>query len=438
MNGISLKARIFVYSVIVLGFTLLLLLIYRMIGQKLDWYGLLIFAVLMIIADSLPINMPRGGLVTVSFALHFALILVYGPSIAVVVAVMSELITSRGRLLSSWYKALFNFGQLTLAIGGAGIVFQALGGVPGQVYPIKFIPIFATVLFYFFINTSTVATVIALVQKTSVTDMLRVNFRWALPNFLALAPTGYLIAITFKSAGLAGVVLFCIPLLLARHTFKLYTDMRQRYLETVQTLAVTIEAKDPYTHGHSERVSGYCVVIAREMGLAEDEIENLEQTARLHDIGKIAVSDNLLIKKNRLDPAEWEAMQRHPVVGAEITGNLQFYGKGHLAVRHHHEKWDGTGYPDRLQGEAIPLIARIMAVADAFDAMTSDRPYRKALTPDIAMEEIEACSGSQFDPKVVQAFVDVFPRLFGTSHCSVSVDGYAAGPLVPDSLKQGR
>jgi HD-GYP domain-containing protein (c-di-GMP phosphodiesterase class II) len=186
---------------------------------------------------------------------------------------------------------------------------------------------------------------------------------------------------------------------------RLYEELRETFYGTTLALAETLEKRDPYTSGHVKRVRDYTMAIGRRMALPPQDLETLQLSAILHDIGKIGVRDNVLLKPGRLDPEELAAMNQHPGHAAEIlqhVKNLQAMVPG---VRGHHEKLDGTGYPDGLKGEEIPLFARIIAVADTFDAMTTDRPYRKALTHEVAFAELRKCTGTQFDGAIVETFI---------------------------------
>lgn len=183
-----------------------------------------------------------------------------------------------------------------------------------------------------------------------------------------------------------------------------------RYLEdgtfaTMQALATAVDAKDAYTKGHSNRVAAFSRDLATYLGLSLDEVDAIYRAGTLHDVGKIGVPDKILKKTSPLTPEEAAAMQTHPVLGELIVKKAPQLETLVPGVRSHHERWDGTGYPDRLTGEQIPMMARVLAVADTFDAMTSDRPYRKGLDIDVALEEIRNAAGTQFDPRIAAAFV---------------------------------
>ena len=186
--------------------------------------------------------------------------------------------------------------------------------------------------------------------------------------------------------------------------------VRLSYLQTVASLARTIEAKDPYTGGHTERVSDYAVMLATELGFTAEELRAVETGGVIHDIGKIGVRDQVLLKSGRLDEEEWVEMRRHPEISSYILGELGLPEIAKDMARSHHERFDGRGYPDGLRGEAIPLAARVLSVADTLDAMTSDRPYRNALTFDETLDELRRNSGSQFCPRVVGALLTNYAR----------------------------
>lgn len=185
-------------------------------------------------------------------------------------------------------------------------------------------------------------------------------------------------------------------------------ELRESYKATVRALSNAVEARDAYTGKHAERVTAYGIVLARACGLDTDLRPEVEFGFLLHDVGKVGVPDAILFKPGPLSREEFSLIARHPVLGSEILRDVAFLGDGALVVRHHHERWDGSGYPDGLAGEAIPAPARIFAVADALDAITTDRPYRPAAGFAAAREEIRAVAGSQFDPAVVAAY-DAIP-----------------------------
>src|SRR5690606_31580593 len=186
--------------------------------------------------------------------------------------------------------------------------------------------------------------------------------------------------------------------------FQLYVDARNQYLDTIRSLAAALEARDPYTFGHAERVARMAVEVGRQLRLPRADLEALEVAALLHDVGKIGIADVILRKTEGYTSRDFREMMKHPIIGARILANVKSLDRVAPWVRHHHERMDGLGYPDGLRGEQIPLGARIISVVDAFDAMISARPYKPARTVHDALQELERCAGSQFDPEVVAAF----------------------------------
>lgn len=186
-----------------------------------------------------------------------------------------------------------------------------------------------------------------------------------------------------------------------------YEKLEKAYLDSIQTLRYTVEAKDPYTRGHSDRVSAYSVLIGKHLGLSESDLKTLEVGGLFHDIGKIGIPDSILLKESKLTDEEYSQIKNHPSIGAHILCNAAVFQDIIPVVKHHHEKYDGTGYPGKLKGNDIPYLARIAAVADTFDAMTSKRTYRDPLSLDTVIGEIEKCSGTQFDPEITKVFLDI-------------------------------
>jgi len=212
-------------------------------------------------------------------------------------------------------------------------------------------------------------------------------------------------------------------------------ELEHSYIQTVESLAVALEAKDRYTSGHSQRVSRFARLIARAMSLPKEEVDIVAQVALLHDIGKIGMMDKILNKPANLTPEEREAIKSHPVVGAQILAPVATFSKHVLGIKHHHEMYDGTGYPDRLKGTDIPLSARIVCLADAFDAMTSTRPYRVGLPLEFAMQEMKKMAGRQFCPECVDAFIRVLKQ---KGVVEEEIAGAAsAGPAIPADSPSG-
>lgn len=216
----------------------------------------------------------------------------------------------------------------------------------------------------------------------------------------------------FSEEEVKPLTVFASQAAVAIQEVKLYEDVHVTYFNTIRSLVLAMEARDPYTRGHADRVTRYSIEIAQDMDLSESEIEILRYAGEVHDVGKIAISDLILNKPGKLTPAERATIEVHPIRGAEMLEPLQFLKAAIPLVRHHHERYDGRGYPDGLEKERIPMMARIMACADAFDAMTSDRPYRKSkMNIKDALVEIKKNMGTQFDPKVARVFIRIIKKI---------------------------
>jgi hypothetical protein len=384
-------------------------------GANHSWANIIMYTVFMSIAEQLPVPLPQEAEVTVGFAVVLSAILLFGTKVSVLMIFASVLVTELKRIkIMPFYKSLFNISLYVVMVGVAGTVFESLGGTPGKIdLHFDILRITAVVFSYFLVNVGLLTMCISLLGGERIYHVFFKNFKWALPNYLALAPLGVLLAVIFMEIGIVGLLLFLVPLLVARHSFKLYMNMKKVYFDTIQALATAIEAKDPYTRGHSDRVAKYAHLIANEMNLSEDFLNNLNCAALLHDIGKIGVPEEILNKPGKLSEDEFEKIKIHPGLGASIVEKIDFMVNSSLFIRFHHERQNGTGYPEGLTSKEIPLGAAILSVADAYDALTSDRPYRKARKPEDALSEIEKNSGLQFKPEVVQALISVLEKEMG-------------------------
>jgi len=303
-------------------------------------------------------------------------------------------------------RELFNRGQLALA----GALASVGAGAP---FPLSLL---LPPVFYLSANLTLTALLFTLGLGKSLTEVRR-NLAPFVLSYGALSPLALLLARVLEKAPLTGVP-YLDALFVAVggvYVYDLWRKTRrleEAILAILETTVRLLEAKDPYTAHHSERVAAIALDIGREMGLSPGLLESLEAGARLHDVGKVAIPDTLLRKEGGLSPEEWAAMREHPVAGAKALAPVaSLLGKEAVEIaRHQHERWDGEGYPDGLRGERIPLLARIVAVADAYEAMTSDRPYRRALSPEEAARRIREGAGSQFDPEVAEAFLRAWKR----------------------------
>jgi HD-GYP domain-containing protein (c-di-GMP phosphodiesterase class II) len=406
----NLKTKLYIIIISVNAFFLFLYLVSLWDYTLFEIFPFLFFLFLNIAAESMPVQLPRGLYVSVSFATIFASILLFQPLEVVVLTACGYLFSvGKEKVI---IKYIFNASQLVLCSGLAALFLRAMGGVDLTGIGVRAVMVLLiTSSMYYLINALLVTMVVSLSHGEEPYSFFISNIKWSTPNFLCLAPLGLLVTLIYQNVGGWGLILFFIPLLLARHSFKSYMDMRQSFLDTIHSLTTAIDAKDSYTKGHSSRVADYVDGIARELGYNITRLERLRFISLLHDAGKIGIREHVLNKPAALTRKEFTEMQRHSVLGAEIIKNVSLLSEGEKIVRHHHERYDGGGYPDGLKGQDIPEGARIVCVADAFDAMTSTRPYRKALSTEAAMDELIRCAGSQFDPRMVEAFIKAHPNI---------------------------
>ena len=315
-----------------------------------------------------------------------------------------------------WIKRVFNVAQQALATSAAVVGFQLLDGTSLQLkQSIQALPEVISIGCFVLVNTLAVAAVIAVSEKKSVWDVWRGNVRSSLPNYAMSIPWVHAFALVYAHFSYMGA-LFLGFLLWGIRQLNAATNQLQRYnSELLQLLVQTVEMRDPYTSGHSQRVSRYAKIIARAYGLPDKKIERIAIAALLHDVGKIhEIFEPILKKPGKLTPEERATMELHPLKSVELAEKVSELTDVLPDIRHHHENWDGTGYPDRIGGADIPLGARIIMFADTIDAMTSDRPYRKALGEAEVRAELIKMRGRQFDPEICDVLLasPLYPALF--------------------------
>lgn len=368
--------------------------------------GLVFFGVLAVFTDILKVNLPRGGYVTVTSAVTFATMQLFGAAVAGYVIIFATVISALFvKEKSPWYKLFFNCSQFVFCLSMMEVIFLAAGGAIGRVQLFNIVPLVIASAVYFFLNCLAVTIILALERGGSPWGVFATNLRWALPNMFTLSLLSVLMVGIYNYTGYWGVSLFFIPLLLARFIFKSYVEVKNNYMDTLAALANVIDAKDKYTKGHSDRVAEYAGLIARHMRLPEHHVETIQHMAMLHDVGKIGITEKILCKQESLTSEEFDIIKQHSAIGAKIVESIKGLGEKKDYILYHHEKYCGGGYPSGISGQDIPLGARIISVADAFDAMTSDRSYRPRRSYDEAILELKKMSGIQFDPHVVKAFV---------------------------------
>ncbi|MDI3270208.1 MAG: HD domain-containing protein [Bacillota bacterium] len=363
------------------------------------------FIFLVLLAEALPVELPQTrATVSVSFPIIFAAGIVLGPFAALVVGALGTLNLRQLLFQAPWVFVFFNRFQLGLAAAASAWIygyFAQQGG--GMLWG----GLFLGGAIYFAINVGSVTWVMALYQGVPFSYFFRRVMAGIAPAYIALIPMAYVMAAIYTQVGYWALLIFFLPLFAARESFRLYSELRQASREMVVTLARTLEVRDPYTAGHSERVAKLAVALGRKMGLSQEDLDFLNLAGLLHDIGKVAIPDAILGKTGALTEVERHIMQLHPGTGYEIIKGMQFLGPSRGWVLHHHERWDGEGYPSGLDGEFIPIGGRILAVADSVDAMLSDRPYRKGLDLFSVCQELVKGSQSQFDGRIVKVFLDL-------------------------------
>ena len=308
-------------------------------------------------------------------------------------------------------QLVFNLSQVTVssaaAYGAYKLVAITVLHGPGHV------ALLTAAITHFACNTAAMSAIIGLTENKPVPKVWRESYLWSFPYYMVGAATAGLIHFLNAHIGWQSSLLVLPPIYLMYRSYRLYLgkletekqhaqQVSKLHLRTIEALALAIEAKDETTGEHLQRVRVYSMELAKELGLTGDETEALQAASVLHDIGKLAVPEHIISKPGKLTPEEFEKMKIHPIVGAEILERVNFPYPVVPIVRAHHEKWDGSGYPSGLAGEAIPMGARILSAVDCFDALASDRQYRKALPLHEAMAKVVADSGKSFDPRVVE------------------------------------
>jgi diguanylate cyclase (GGDEF)-like protein/putative nucleotidyltransferase with HDIG domain len=338
------------------------------------------------------------------------------------------------------HNVLFNVGALTLATLTAASIFQLATFFPDGTQHRLAVAVLGLLAGagYFAVNMGLVSLALALQGHERWWSVFREQFAWLLPHYVVYGFVGGVMALAYEAVNLLALAVFAVPLLLMRKTQQAYLKhthrsaqklrqaaetiqsqnvslemanklLKERSTAAMESLSATVDARDSYTAGHSRRVQQLALAIGRELGLSQAELDLLGHAALFHDIGKLAIPDAILLKPASLSPDEWSLMQRHAEEGARIIDRLGFLNDAVPAIRHHHERFDGTGYPDRIAGEDIPLGARIIHVADALDSMLTTRIYRAARPAAEALQELRSAAGTQFCPRCVNALDRILP-----------------------------
>jgi putative nucleotidyltransferase with HDIG domain len=399
----------------------------------LDWSGLVAFALIVILTEGLSVNIyARDSTVSTSAAPLIAGVLLFGPVGAIVLSVVLAVtawIKNRSQLSRLFFDGANNLISSTIIAGLFSLTKVSIISCPAFV---QLALALMAGMIVFMNNTALHSGMMSLTLGRSPRKVWKEEFRWLWPYYLAFGASAFGMILGYSFAGWFGIVALSVPVLTLRysqiqyigHTKAMVNQLRTNNVELEKqgkeistlneelllTLATIIDLRDPYTLGHSKRVAEYAVLIAKEMGLSKEQIELVRKGGLLHDIGKLGIPETILFKPGKLTVEEYEAIKQHTTHGAEIVEACHTLHPLIPAIRHHHERYDGRGYPDKLLSHQIPLEARIIGLADALEAMASDRIYRKGLGIQEIVDEITKNSGTQFSPSVVNAFLKVLRK----------------------------
>lgn len=403
--------------------------------------GLVALGVLSFVLERLETNVYDDWRFSMSDAPVFAMAMLYGPGAAAIAFPIASVSADMMRHRLPWYRNLFNLGVLSFTGAAAGWAFALFVEDPREPRADFIVGALAAALGAYLASGTLVTGAVALSTRRPPWQVFREDMLWIFPHYLVLGLLGLALGVGYTSLGFFGLLVFLAPPVMmqlaitqyvgktertvgelreknaelesANHSIVRMTQrLQETYEGTLEALVSALDARDRETKGHSLRVMQYTMDIARVLGIPEGSPEwnDIQRGALLHDVGKIGVADSILHKPGPLTPEEWVDMKRHPDIGFDMLQDIPFLAGAARIIRAHHERFDGKGYPAGLAGDDIPLGARIFVIADTFDAMTSDRPYRRALPPEVARDEIVKNSGTQFDPHAVQAFLSVYPR----------------------------
>lgn len=412
---LNLRTKVYLILLSIVTLLLIALTVKKYVNSMSpNMLDVIFFLVLSVVTESLLVSTDRIAIST-GFTITISSILLFNPLIACLVV-----LTGMGFRVwkgkngvyhifnTPWYKTLFNVCGLIISVIVSSTVYEMLGGkfVNFNLNEM-FIQIFLLAIIYLLVNYFILSLLLYFWGGSKFFSTFIENIRMGLLNVICMVPLGIIIAEVFNAYSYIGVIVIFGPILLARYSFVLYLSMKKSYVDTVKALSLAIEAKDRYTEGHSNRVVNYVEMIAKKMKFSESHLENLRIASLLHDIGKIGIPESILNKPGKLSDEEYSTIKEHPIIGANIVKDVDALKKCTDIIKYHHERYDGNGYPEGLKGDKIPLDAYIIALADAFDAMCSDRPYRKAMSREQASNIIKAERGRQFNPDVADIFLKI-------------------------------
>jgi len=424
-------AEIYIWAVVAAGAACL---VAASLGVKVATLDPLMFVLLLGLAAAAqrnPVMLFRSSAISMSFAIKVAAYVLFGVGVALWVNVVVAAVNAFTPKPKPFRKAAFNFGQLSISTTLAASTYGLVGGktAPADLTG-TVIAVAISAAVYFLANSTLTAAVIALTSDAKFVAVWRQNFSWMPVNYLATAVNGAALALAYQALGVFGAAVFVLPLGVAWYSFKLYvsrsnearaenaklnelnrlfeqsnTRLAETHISIVGALLGSLEAKSTTGTAHLAATIYRSVAVAKRLGLDHLSVEAVQLGALFHDLGKIAISDAILQKPERLTDQEWSEIRAHPIIGASLLAQMPELDHIRPLILTHHERFDGRGYPNALKGDAIPRAAQIIAVADAYEAMTTPRPYRRAVTPEAAIAELRAVAGTQFDPVVVDVFI---------------------------------
>jgi HD domain len=424
-------ADIYIFAVVAVGAACL---VAASLGVKVASLDPLMFVLLLGLAAAAqrnPVMLFRSSAISMSFAIKVAAYVLFGVGVALWVNVVVAAVNAFTPKPKPVRKAAFNFGQLSISTTLAATSYGLVGGKTSPTdLTSTVIAVAISAAVYFLVNSTLTAAVIALTSDAKFLAVWRQNFSWMPVNYLATAVNGAALALAYQALGIFGAAVFVLPLGVAWYSFKLYvsrsnevqaenakltelnrlfeqsnTHLTEAHISIVGALLGSLEAKSSSGTARLAATIYRSVAVAKRLGLDHIAIEAVQLGALFHDLGKIAIADAVLQKPEQLTDNEWAEIRAHPIIGASLLAQMPELDHIRPLILAHHERFDGRGYPNGLKGDSIPRAAQIIAVADAYEAMTTPRPYRRAVTPDAAVAELRACSGTQFDPVVVEAFI---------------------------------
>lgn len=432
MEVVPARARVYVACVALLALFCLL----SLPGTRSPWWVIALLAALYAACEHVARHRFAGTFYPVLLAGAFLL-----PPPAAALVPLPAALLSRGGQPSTPLRRVWRGAQPALAVWSASRVHWALGGrdaVVASHFPYVLVPAGAAVLVFCLVLAVLDGGILALVERVPARRAWRGLLSRSLAPIAAHGLAGLMMAVLWRSPyGPVAALLVLLPMCVSWWVFAQYHRERAAHQATIRALVQAVDIKDGYTRGHSERVGHASVMIARELGMDDERVEVLRFAGILHDVGKLGVPTRLLRKDGPLTPEERRVIELHPEYGHEVVRGISFLGEARAAILHHHERLDGSGYPYGLAGGQIPECARVVAVADAFDAMTSTRSYRRARPVATALEELERCAGAQFDPRMVAALARALARHGWRPAVTADETQHAASPPEPVPSRPG-